>query len=92
VQVIDIEFITGNSLLKKMVEASPEAISHWCAFDECDCHLHEDRLEKVKGWEIEYKTWVKEPTGSPCIFNMTEPCKSSFAISPQPQRLTHIQL
>jgi len=82
--------ITGNSLLKKMVEAMPEAISHRRAFDEFDCHLREDRLEEVKQWEIEYKAWVEKPTGSPCIFDTSEPCKFSVLIHPQSRGLTSI--
>jgi hypothetical protein len=82
--------ITGNSLLKKMVEAMPEAISHRCAFDEFDRHLREDRLEEVKEWEIEYEAWVEKPTGSPCIFDTSEPCKFSVTVHPQPRGLTCI--
>jgi hypothetical protein len=83
------QLITGNSLLKKMVEAMPEAISHRCAFDEFDNHLREDRLEEVKDWEIQYEAWVEKPTGSPCIFDTSEPCKFCFPIHRLP-RLTTI--
>jgi len=60
-----------------MVEAMPEAISHQRAFDEFNHHLREDRLGEVKEWEIEYEAWVGNPTGSPCIFDTSEPCKFS---------------
>ena len=81
----DTKSITGNSLLKKMVEAMPEAISHRRAFDEFDHHLREDRPEEVREWEIEYEAWVEKPTGSPCIFDTSEPCKFSAPIYLQPQ-------
>jgi hypothetical protein len=82
--------VTGNSLLKKMVEAMPEAISHRRAFDEFDCHLREDRLDEVKEWEIQYEAWAEKPTGSPCIFDTSEPCMSFDSILRQPRALTSI--
>jgi hypothetical protein len=81
----DTKSITGNSLLKKMVEAMPEAINHRRAFDKFDHHLREDRPEEVREWEIEYEAWVEKLTGSPCIFDTSEPCKFSAPIYLQPQ-------
>jgi hypothetical protein len=64
---------TENTLLKKMVEAIPEAISHHRAFVAFNEHLHADREDQVKQWEVEYDAWVKKPKGSPCIFDTSEP-------------------
>jgi hypothetical protein len=58
-----------------MVEAIPEAISHQRAFKAFDEHLCADREDQVKEWEVEYDAWVKQPKGSPCIFDTSEPCK-----------------
>lgn len=67
----------GNSLLKKMIEAMPEVISHRRAFDEFNHRLREDRPDEVEQWEIQYKAWVEKPTGSPCIFDTSERRKFS---------------
>ena len=64
---------TGNSLLKKMLEAIPEAISHRRAFEEFHENLRSDHPEEVRKWEAEYDTWMKQPTGSPCIFDTSDP-------------------
>lgn len=64
-----------HSLLKKMLEAIPEAITHHRAFIEFDEHLRSDRLDQVRQWEIEYEAWVQKPTGSPCIFDTSDPGK-----------------
>jgi hypothetical protein len=82
--------VSGNFLLKKMVEAMPAAISHRRAFDEFDHHLREDRLEEVKEWEVEYNAWVEKPMGSPCIFDTSEPCKFFVPIHPQLRGLTYL--
>ena len=39
----------------------PEAISHRLAFVAFDKHLHVDRKDQVKQWEVEYDAWVKQP-------------------------------
>jgi hypothetical protein len=88
--LITLILATGNSLLKKMVEAMPEAISHRRAFDEFDRCLREDRLDEVKKWEIEYEAWAEKPTGSPCIFDTKEPCKFSNSILHQLRALTSV--
>jgi hypothetical protein len=67
----------GNSLLKKMVEAMPEAISHRQAFVAFDKHLRVNRKDQVKQWEVEYDAWVKQPKASPCIFDTSEPGEPS---------------
>jgi hypothetical protein len=64
---------SGNSMLKKMLKAIPEAINHWRAFEEFDTHLRSDRLAQVIQWEVEYEGWVKEPTGLHCIFDTSDP-------------------
>lgn len=58
-----------------MLEAIPEAITHHRAFAEFNEHLRSDRLDQVQKWEIEYQAWVKKPTGSPCIFDTSDPGK-----------------
>ena len=88
--LITLILATGNSLLKKMVEAMLEAISHRRAFNEFDHYLHDDHLDEVKKWEIEYEAWTEKPMGSPCIFNMKEPCKFSNSILHQLQELTSV--
>lgn len=70
-----------------MVEAIPEALSHQQAFVEFDTNLRRDRSEEVQEWEIEYNAWVAEPTGSPCIFDTSEPSKF-FDLFQRLQRLT----
>ena len=82
--------VTGNSLLKKMVEALPEAIGCWRAFDEFDCHLHEDCLDEVEEWENRYEAWAEKLTGSPCIFNAREPCTCFDSILQQLRALISI--
>lgn len=56
-----------------MLEAMPEAISHRRAFEEFNTHLRSDRMEQVIQWEVEYEAWVKNPTGSTCIFDTSDP-------------------
>lgn len=67
--------LIGNTLLKKLVDALPEAMNHQRAFTEFDKHLRADRAEEVAQWEKEYEEWDKEPKNSPCIFDTTEPSK-----------------
>ncbi|KAF7974192.1 hypothetical protein HWV62_13237 [Athelia sp. TMB] len=62
----------GNSLLKKMLKAISEAVTHRRAFEELDAHLKEDRPDQVAKWEAEYAAWDRKPTGSPCIFDAPE--------------------
>lgn len=64
--------ITGTSLLKKILKAIPEAVSHRRAFEELDAHLKEDKPDQVAQWEAEYAAWDKKPTGSPCIFDAND--------------------
>ena len=64
---------SGNTLLRKLVEAMTEAVEHQRAFDEFDQHLCADRLEQVEAWDKEYKEWDEAPTGSPCIFDTKDP-------------------
>lgn len=56
-----------------MLEAIPEAISHRRAFEEFHENLRSDHPEEVKKWEAEYDAWMKQPTGSPCIFDTSDP-------------------
>jgi hypothetical protein len=63
-------------MLKKMLEAMPEAINHRRAFEQLDAHLRSDRLEQVLKWEIEYEAWVKNATGDTCIFDTSDPGES----------------
>jgi len=72
--------LSGNSMLKKMLEALPKAITHRRAFEEFDKHLRSDRLEQVIQWEVEYEAWVKNPTASTCIFDTLDPgeCPNVF--------------
>ncbi|KAF7976896.1 hypothetical protein HWV62_5451 [Athelia sp. TMB] len=44
----------GSSLLKKMVKAMSEAITHCRAFKELDACLKEDKADQVAKWEEEY--------------------------------------
>lgn len=66
-----------------MIKAVPEAVIHRRAFEEFDSYLRRDKADQVEGWEVEYAAWDKQPTGSPCIFDTTEPCEqqSLFSVS-----------
>ena len=65
--------MTGNSLLRKLVEAMTQAVEHRRAFDEFDQNLCAERPQEVEAWEKEYKEWDREPKGSPCIFDTMDP-------------------
>ncbi|KAF7983602.1 hypothetical protein HWV62_20507 [Athelia sp. TMB] len=73
----------GNSLLKKLLKAIPEAISHRRAFEELDAHLKQDKPEQVAEWEEEYAAWDKKPKGSPCIFDTDDSATSMAEIKLQ---------
>lgn len=70
--------LIANSLLKKMVNAIPEAIVHRRAFEEFDTCLRKDKSSQVDEWAKLYAQWDKKPTNSPCIFDTTEP--SAFPV------------
>ncbi|KZP14615.1 hypothetical protein FIBSPDRAFT_979972 [Athelia psychrophila] len=61
------------SLLKKMIKAVPDAVIHRRAFEEFDSYLRRDKADQVEKWEGEYAAWDEQSTGSPCLFDSTEP-------------------
>lgn len=67
-----IDYLLGNSLLKNMAAAIPQAIFHRRAFEEFDEHLRHDMPEQVKKWDEQYAEWDRKPTASPCLFDTTE--------------------
>ncbi|KAF7974572.1 hypothetical protein HWV62_11944 [Athelia sp. TMB] len=62
----------GNSLLKGMAAAIPEAITHQRAYEEFDAHLRQEMPEQVQEWDRLYIEWDKKPTDSPCLFDTAE--------------------
>ncbi|KAF7975075.1 hypothetical protein HWV62_10461 [Athelia sp. TMB] len=62
----------GNSLLKALASAIPEAIAHRRAYEEFDAHLRGDMPDQVQEWDWLYAEWDKKPTDSPCLFDMAD--------------------
>jgi hypothetical protein len=56
----NISLATGNSLLRKLVEAMAQAVEHGHAFDKFDQNLHAERPQQVEAWEKEYEEWDRE--------------------------------
>lgn len=74
----DVPVTSGNTLLKSMVGAIPEAIAHRRAFEEFDAHLRRDKPDQLQEWDREYAEWDKQPRPSPCLFDTKERCMYSL--------------
>lgn len=69
--------LIGSSLLKKLLEAIPEAIAHWHAFCELDKNLQSDRPGEVASWGRMLTEWENDHS-KPCSYETEEQCMSLY--------------
>lgn len=65
-------FIVGNLLLKRLIQAIPEAVLHWRAYVDFEEGLRADRPLEIANWETMLKVWEADHK-KPCPYSMTTP-------------------
>ena len=62
----------GNSLLKKIVLAIPEAMYYWRALCGLEEGLNEEHPGHIAEWEVMLANWEADPS-KPCPYDSKEP-------------------
>ncbi|KZP18029.1 hypothetical protein FIBSPDRAFT_956594 [Athelia psychrophila] len=62
----------GNLLLKRLIQAIPEAVLHWRAYVDFEEGLRADRPLEIANWETMLKVWEADHK-MPCPYSMTTP-------------------